>query len=143
MGLATVFGVIKQSDGSISVSSKPGAGTTFEIYLPEVQAVVAPAAEQSRAEEDLRGRETILVVEDEPSVRQLVVRVLSRAGYTVLRRGVGRGDGAALWAKGVWLDVVLCDMVLPGGVNGRTLARRLRERLPQAKFIFMSGYAQT
>jgi two-component system, cell cycle sensor histidine kinase and response regulator CckA len=140
LGPATVFGVIKQSEGSISVSSKPGRGTTFEIYLPAAQTVAAPMATRSVDEASLRGRETILVVEDEQSVRQLVVRVLSRAGYTVLQAGSAAEAEQALEEGGA-PDLVLSDMVLPGGVNGRTLSHRIREKLPRAKVIFMSGYA--
>ena len=141
LGLATVFGVIKQSGGSISVYSEPGHGTTFKIYLPTVRTGAILEATAPAEEADLRGGETILVVEDEESVRQLIARVLSRAGYTVLE-AASAADAERVLEGGGRPDLVLTDMMLPGGVNGRALVEGLRERHPGLDAVFMSGYSR-
>jgi two-component system, cell cycle sensor histidine kinase and response regulator CckA len=141
LGLATVFGVIKQSGGSISVNSEPGRGTAFKIYLPVAASAAAAITAIPSQDRDLRGQETILVVEDEQSVRQLIVRVLSRAGYTVLEAG-SAAEAQQILDEGTKPDLVLSDMVLPGGVTGSTFAEALHRERPEVKVIFMSGYTR-
>jgi nitrogen-specific signal transduction histidine kinase len=144
LGLSTVYGIVKQSGGSIWVESEPGAGATFRIYLPRVDADLAsrePAPEAVHAADDTtRGSETILLVEDEDAVRTLAGRMLRRKGYRVLD---ARHGGEALEILGAYLgrvDLVLTDIVMPG-MGGTELARRVREMRPNVPLLFMSGYS--
>jgi CheY-like chemotaxis protein len=141
LGLATVYGIIKQSGGDITVSSKPGQGTTFEIYLPATETDpndMGLAA--SRTQSVTRGGiETILLVEDEESVRNLMRVVLESQGYTILEACHG---GEALSLAGQHqgrLDLLLTDVVMPH-MSGRELAERLSTLCPQLKILFISGY---
>jgi two-component system, cell cycle sensor histidine kinase and response regulator CckA len=139
LGLAVVHGIVHQSGGHIEVESTPGAGTTFRILLPAVsetgQRSAAPAAPQAS-----RGAgETILVVEDEPMVRQLVVRTLERLGYRCLEAGDGVEALRMLQAHGVPVDGVVTDLVMPH-MNGRELAEHLAASRPGLPVLFMSGY---
>jgi two-component system, cell cycle sensor histidine kinase and response regulator CckA len=137
LGLSTVYGIIKQSGGSIWVYSEPGAGATFKIYLPRVDGESKPAPPPAAAI-DLRGDETILVVEDEDQVRAVVARILTRLGYDVL---VAARPSEALRLAAVedGIDMVLTDVVMPE-MSGRELAERLRARRPDLRVLFMSGY---
>ncbi|HXH07400.1 MAG TPA: PAS domain S-box protein [Vicinamibacterales bacterium] len=139
LGLATVYGIVKQSGGWIWVDSAPGRGTTFEIYLPSIDAPV----EAADAEGDLRpvagGRETVLLVEDDAAVRDVASRVLSQRGYTVLPAPHG---GAALETARIYgksIDLLLTDLIMPG-MTGRELAAVLESERPGLRVIFMSGY---
>ena len=139
LGLATVYGVIKQSDGFIWVDSVLGHGTTFTIYLPAGRgAPDAPAV--ARAVESKGGKETILIVEDDGAVRALMRQILARKGYTVLE---GRdGDEAVTVARlhqGP-IDLVLTDMVMPG-LGGRALAARIAADRGSIRVLYTSGYA--
>ena len=139
LGLATVFGVIKQSDGYIWVDSAVGAGTVFSIYLPAVQGALETAAAM-RVKESSGGNETTLIVEDDGAVRALMWQVLRRAGYTVL---VARdGDEALTVARRHQgpIDLVVTDMVMPG-LGGRALAARLTADRPGVRVLYTSGYA--
>ena len=139
LGLATVHGMIRQSEGWIWVYSEPGSGTTFKIYLPATEeAVVEPPA---MAKQDLRGTETILVVEDQDDVRQLAVTILERYGYRVLS---ATGGEEALQLAGEFpgtIHLLLTDMVMPG-MNGRDLAKQLMAQRVR-NTLFMSGYTET
>ncbi|MFN8456032.1 MAG: response regulator [Anaerolineae bacterium] len=139
LGLATVHGIIKQSGGHINVYSEVGQGTTFKIYLPPFQEVV-PKHERMTGPTALpRGIETILVVEDEARVRELVSRVLRSSGYTVLEANNG-GEALRLCAhQNGSIQLLLTDVVMPG-MNGRMLADRLKAAQPGLKVIYMSGY---
>jgi two-component system, cell cycle sensor histidine kinase and response regulator CckA len=135
LGLSTVFGVVKQSGGSIFVYSEEGRGTTFKIYLPAAAAQVdAPAATDGAAE---RGTETIMIVEDDESVRDLVRIMLETKGYNVLA-AAGAEEAERLCTDDV--DLLLTDVVMPE-VNGRALAERLSLTSPSMRILFMSGYS--
>ena len=140
LGLATVFGIVRQHGGWVTVSSEPGQGTTFRIFLP----ATADSAEQAgeRAKPAPRGgTETVLVVEDEPSVRMLVRAILQRRGYTVIEASSGV-EALKLWdAHRAQVSLVLTDLVMPDGVNGQELARRLRADMPGLRVVFSSGYS--
>ncbi|HEY5528610.1 MAG TPA: ATP-binding protein, partial [Thermoleophilia bacterium] len=142
LGLSTVFGIVKQSGGSISVYSEPGTGSTFKAYLPVSVTVAAPEADSPLEGAMVRGSETILVVEDEASVRQLVVRILSRSGFAVLEAASAHELDAVLKGDGPVPDLLLTDVVLPGGTSGREVAEVLLARYPDLSVIFMSGYTR-
>jgi len=140
LGLATVYGIVKQSGGFIWVYSEVGHGTTFKLYLPRVQELAErasqPAQTPARA---ARGTETVLVVEDEAPVRSVARQVLERHGYTVLEAPSAEAalDLATRYSGAIHL--LLTDVVMPG-LNGRELATRLADLRPDARVIFMSGY---
>lgn len=135
LGLSTVFGIIKQSHGSIWVYSEVGRGSTFKIYLPRVD---APSERPPDADRIVGGTETILLVEDEPQVRAVVRRALERAGYAVLV-AQDPDDALRLCEARQPIDLLLTDVVMPH-MNGRELAERVRSRYPATKALFMSGY---
>jgi CheY-like chemotaxis protein len=142
LGLSTVFGIVKQSGGSISVYSELGKGSTFKAYLPACSSAKATKDDQSCEEKPQRGTETVLVVEDEAPVRQLVVRILSRSGYRVLAAGSAAEIDGVLGREKPVLDLLITDMVLPGGKSGREVAADLRARRLSLPVIFMSGYTR-
>ena len=138
LGLATVYGIVKQSGGHIFVYSEPGAGSTFKVYLPRIEAeaeVEAPAALLAPA----RGSETILLVEDEVSLRELVRECLEDCGYTVL--DARHGADALVRAAGHKgpIHLVVTDVVMPG-IGGRDLVERLAAQHPGLRVLYMSGY---
>ncbi len=140
LGLATVYGIVKQSGGNIWPYSEPGQGTTFKIYLPRVDQPVASADQQSIEPDVLWGSETILVVEDEAAVRTLARRILQRRGYLVLEAMNAR---EALTFDQEYLGTIhlmITDVIIPGEMSGRELARRLSVSRPETKVIYMSGY---
>ncbi|MDE3127149.1 MAG: PAS domain S-box protein [Gemmatimonadota bacterium] len=141
LGLATVYGIVKQSDGSIWVYSEPGRGSTFKIYLPRVVAPApAPGASASpRREAMRRGTETILVVEDDPGVRRLAERILTGAGYTVLTAVDGGVALELLRGHAGPIHLVLSDVVLPG-IGGRELAAQVAAVHPRVRVLLTSGY---
>ncbi|NJN97257.1 MAG: PAS domain S-box protein [Anaerolineales bacterium] len=139
LGLATVYGIIKQSGGDIMASSQPGQGTTFKIYLPARQAAAVIGPNPAIAASSPRGHETILLVEDESGVRGLVQQTLADQGYTILEAGHGR---QALTLSGQHpgpIDLLLTDVVMPE-MSGRDLAEQLKAQRPHLKVLFMSGY---
>jgi two-component system, cell cycle sensor histidine kinase and response regulator CckA len=141
LGLATVYGIVRQSEGSIELRSAPGLGSTFEICLPQAPVGERATAGLAPVGGPDRGHETILVVEDEASVRKLAVSVLQRQGYAVLEAD-GPGQATAISAEhGGPIDLLLTDVVMPGG-NGADLAARLTELRPGMKVLMMTGYAQ-
>jgi len=141
LGLATVYGVVKQSDGYIWVDSEPGNGATFRICLPlAVRGAVAPIPEEAPAKGP-RGAETILLAEDEDSLRELISDLLQQNGYKVLVASCG---AQALEIAGKYdgaIHLLLTDVVMPG-MGGPTLAKNLAVVRPETKILFMSGYIE-
>jgi len=139
LGLATVYGIVKQNNGFIDVSSEPGLGTTITIYLPRNGARSAAAPAHAAAHPPERGQETILVVEDEPMNLRLTARILERHGYTVLPAGTpGEALRLAREHPGP-IHLLLSDVVMPE-MNGRELARNLLALRPGLRRVFTSGY---
>jgi two-component system cell cycle sensor histidine kinase/response regulator CckA len=140
LGLSTVFGIVRQHQGWLEVESKLNHGTTFRIYFPASQ----QAAERTEPVVDTAlcsGRETVLVAEDEEALRQMVVQVLKIQGYTVLEATSGR-EALEVWKQSNRpVDLLLTDMVMPGGVMGSELAERLSSECPRLKVIYTSGYS--
>jgi PAS domain S-box-containing protein len=139
LGLATCYGIVKQSGGNIRVYSEPGQGTTFKIYLPRVDAPAAGVTRRSPVTV-ARGTETVLLVEDEEAVRGLAERILRSAGYEVLAAGSGAAALALFEEHGSEVDLLLTDVVMPR-VSGRELAERLATLRPGLRVLYMSGYA--
>ena len=142
LGLATVFGIVKQHRGWITVHSTVGRGTTFEVYIPESHGHAASVNVPASLAAPKGGTETILLVEDDASVRKFTRLVLQRAGYTVIEAPSG------LEAERIWdahpdrIHLLVTDMVMPEGVNGRELARRLRAKDARLRAIVTSGYSE-
>ncbi|MFZ3211746.1 MAG: PAS domain S-box protein [Terriglobales bacterium] len=140
LGLSTVYGTVKRSGGGILVFSEPGHGATFEIYLPRLeQASAKPATLSPRRKAD-RGSETVLIVEDDSSLRWLTVQILTQFGYTVLEAGDGSQALALAKERSGDIDILLTDVVMPG-CNGRQLARQVRQLYPHIAVLLTSGYA--
>jgi PAS domain S-box-containing protein len=139
LGLATVYGIVKQNNGFINVYSEPGQGTTFRIYLPRYSAAGEIPAGIQPDKPDPTGNETILLVEDEPAILNLTRMMLERKGYSVLSAAT---PAAAIYMAGNHTEkihLLMTDVVMPG-MNGRDLARRLTDLYPDIKLLFMSGY---
>jgi PAS domain S-box-containing protein len=148
LGLSVVYGIVKQSGGTLSVHSEPGFGTTFRIYFPEAVGNIGDtvmdateAGEMKEGEEkDLRGKETILLVEDETMVREFVRRVLEAQGYRVLEAANGVEALARFDDPATLVHLVITDMVMPD-MGGRVLSARLAEKAPGLPVLFVSGYS--
>ena len=140
LGLATVYGIVKQSGGHVAVSSEAGHGATFKVYLPRIETALEAGKDAPAAMPAARGSETVLLVEDEPDVRELAEDVLKTWGYTVLKAGdpvealglARRHDGP--------IHLLMTDLIMPG-MDGRGLADRLLVDRPAMKLLFVSGYA--
>jgi two-component system, cell cycle sensor histidine kinase and response regulator CckA len=138
LGLSTVYGIVKQSDGYVWAYSEPGQGTTFKIYLPLRDGTVAPARRESVPGRAIAG-ETILVVEDDAGVRHTITRVLEDAGYRVVQ-AAGAAEAIEVVAHTPEkIDLLLTDIVMPGQ-NGRELAEQVQELRPGTPVLFTSGY---
>jgi two-component system cell cycle sensor histidine kinase/response regulator CckA len=143
LGLSTVYGIVKQTDGYIYVDSKLGAGTTFRILLPrhETQPEAAEEPKREAGPSDLTGNARILLVEDEEAVRTFAGRALQARGYTVYQAASGQDALDLMSGLEEPLDLVISDVVMPG-MDGPTLLAELRSRQPDLKIIFVSGYAE-
>jgi CheY-like chemotaxis protein len=138
LGLATVFGIVKQNRGLINVYSEPGHGATFKIYLPRASAeaeVAAPPAYR----QFMRGTETVLLVEDERQILSLGQRILTQQGYTVLAAATPEAALALVSQHPAPIHLLVTDVVMPG-MNGKELREQLRPSHPNLKCLFMSGY---
>jgi len=141
LGLATVYGIVHQSDGCISVDSEPGVGTTFKLYFPVASGKPLPEPARSRpVSGDLTGTETVLIVEDDARLRALDTRILQRYGYTALVAENAADARRICTEHSGPIDVVLTDVIMPGG-SGRTIADWIREHRPETRVVYMSGYA--
>jgi len=139
LGLATVYGIVRQNEGFINVYSEPGQGTTFRIYLPRHEAAVEQAGDKDAVEPDVRGSETILVVEDERKILRMATIMLEQLGYTVLAASRPAEAVALAGEHAGEIHLLMTDVVMPD-MNGRELSVRLRALYPRLKVLFMSGY---
>ena len=138
LGLATVYGIVKQSGGYIEVYSEPSEGTTFKIYLPHTTAKADDLSQEDK-EQLVGGNETIMVVEDEDLVRTIAAKTLTSLGYNVLKAACG-GDALRLSSRHKGhIDILLTDVVMPH-MNGRELAERFTKLRPETKVLYTSGY---
>jgi CheY-like chemotaxis protein len=139
LGLATVYGIVKQSGGFIWVYSEVGHGTTFKIYLPRVDERADAAQQATALPESVRGTETVLLAEDAAAVRAVARQVLERNGYAVLEAPNGRTAlDLAVKHRGP-IHLLVTDVIMPE-MSGRQLAERLKEPRPELKVLFVSGY---
>jgi PAS domain S-box-containing protein len=140
LGLATVFGIAEQHKGWVDVSSQVGVGTTFTVFLPVTQEEFA-APDAAARKKVLGGGEKILVVEDDKSVRKVVSEILRRQGYVVMEADSGL-SARQIWANEAQnLDLLLTDVVMPGGLTGLELVEELRQQKPELKVVLTSGYS--
>jgi two-component system cell cycle sensor histidine kinase/response regulator CckA len=140
LGLSMVYGIVTQSAGSIEVDSTPGRGTSFRIFLPIVDEAPLESRPDGPERGPYRGSESVLIVEDEPAVLEFAVRVLADKGYTVLRATHAAEALQICRENETPIHLVVTDMVMPGGMNGRELARELSQTRPGVRVLFMSGY---
>jgi CheY-like chemotaxis protein len=142
LGLAMVYGFVRQCGGDITVYSEVGHGTTFNLYFPRADGKAAQrASDVSEKASDFGARETILVVEDDERVRQLTMRRLRMIGYQVLEASDGP-KALDILTKGHPVDLVFTDLIMPGGMSGREVAARARQLRPGIKVLLTSGYAE-
>jgi PAS domain S-box-containing protein len=139
LGLSTVYGIVRQCGGAVVAASAPGAGATFRLFLKRAESVVESAPPSAPRAPYSSARETILVVEDEPALREVVRRVLSAAGYTVLAAASPEEALSVGKIHGGDVLLVLTDVIMPG-MNGSVLVQRLLPMCPRARIVFMSGY---
>lgn len=143
LGLAMVFGFIKQSGGHVKIYSEPGEGTSVKMYLPRAVGAAKPGGQRISVPADLpRGSATVLVVEDEAGVREIAVAILRSLGYRVLEAPDGDEGLLVFGAHAAEIDMLLTDVVLPGKVRGRELAERVTAMRPEVRVLFMSGYTE-
>lgn len=140
LGMSTVYGIVKQSGGSIWVYSEPGEGTTVKVYLPATDEEDAKPKRPEGAR-PLEGRETILVVEDETEVRELIVQALKRYGYSVIEAESGERALQLIQSATARVRLMVTDVVMPG-MNGKDLAQRMLRMQPDLIVLFMSGYTE-
>ena len=141
LGLAMVYGFVKQSGGHVTIYSEVGHGTTFNLYFPRVDGIAPRQSARDKGTTDPEARETILIVEDDERVRQLTITRLKLIGYQVLEASDGP-KALDLLTKGHPVDLVFTDLVMPGGMSGRDVAARARQLRPGIKVLLTSGYAE-
>jgi PAS domain S-box-containing protein len=142
LGLSTVYGIVKQSNGYVFAQSEPGAGTTFHVYLPRVEDATHELSPASRTpQKETHGCETVLLVEDEDSVRELVRLTLTARGYKVFEAENGEAGLRLAEACPEPIDILITDVVMPG-IGGRELARRLLALRPGISVLYLSGYTE-
>ena len=139
LGLATVHGIVKQSDGHILVYSEPGRGTTFNVYLPAIEEVDSGQTAAPPSDALPRGHETVLLCEDDGLVCKLIADSLRSAGYTVISAVSGEEGLAAAQKHGGAIDLLITDVIMPD-MNGKTCAERVHETRPDMPVLFISGY---
>jgi two-component system cell cycle sensor histidine kinase/response regulator CckA len=140
LGLAMVYGTVKQSDGHVWIYSEPGVGTVVKIYLPRVDALAEPAPAPKGDTDRKPGTETVLVAEDEESLSEMIREILEEEGYTVLGGGPGVQALEVARQHAGPIHLLLTDVVMPG-LSGRDLAARLVKTHPEARILYMSGYS--
>jgi two-component system, cell cycle sensor histidine kinase and response regulator CckA len=141
LGLSMVYGIVKQSGGSIWVYSEPNQGSTFKIYLPSLQETREPDATQELPEKLANGSETVLVVEDESAVRSFTRMVLQRSGYQVIEAGNGEEALSLSREHTGKIQLLVTDMVMPG-MGGRQVAEALEQQRPGVRVLYLSGYTE-
>jgi PAS domain S-box-containing protein len=139
LGLSTVYGIVRQSGGNVWVYSEPGKGTTFKVYLPQVEEEVAAPVEAKAVATIKRGSETVLLVEDEDMVRHLASELLEESGYIVLSANGGEEAISFAARHEARIDLLITDVVMPN-ISGKEVAEKLKKIHPETKVLFMSGY---
>jgi len=142
LGLSTAHGIIQQHQGWIEVSTEPGAGSTFSVFLPVSDQAPEAASNSKASPQLLRGNgETVLIVEDEPTVREMARMALEQGGFRVVEAADGP-EALRLWEKGAGpIELLITDMVMPNGLTGGQLARELQSRDPRLRIVYTSGYS--
>jgi signal transduction histidine kinase len=139
LGLSTLYGIVKQNKGFVNVYSEPGQGTTFKIYFPRFHTIADPIQTTISPEPIKKGQETILLVEDEPTILDMTTKMLERLGYSVLAANTP-GEAIRLGEKHSGdIHLLMTDVIMPG-MNGQDLAKKLLSLYPDLKHLFMSGY---
>ncbi|KQM29042.1 MULTISPECIES: histidine kinase famiy protein [unclassified Sphingomonas] len=142
LGLSMVYGFMKQSDGALHIASHEGHGTTVSLLFPAATSVPEPIRQRrARSDSDLRGQETVLVVEDQRDLGDLAEAILKDFGYTVLRAGNGP-EAIAVLEGDAAIDLLFTDLIMPGGMNGVMVAREGRRLRPRMKVLLTTGYAE-
>jgi two-component system, cell cycle sensor histidine kinase and response regulator CckA len=142
LGLATVYGVVKQSNGYIALDSEKGRGASFKIYLPRIEQPIAAKTPSTEAPLTVRGSETVLLVEDAEPLRMLAQLFLKENGYQVLTAADGSEAQRVAAQHSGPIHLLITDVVMPG-INGRVLAERLAPNNPAMKVLYISGYTDT
>jgi len=142
LGLSTVYGIVKQSNGFIWAYSELGKGTAFKVYFPRAMGEILQPKDDGNTRLDAVGSKTVLLVEDEKSVRALASRILSERGYNILQASDGMEALKIAREHGGNIDLVLTDVVMPG-ISGKTLVARLELERPGIKSLYISGYTDS